>query len=340
MTPNGSKGLRILSYAEALCEAMDQEMSADPRVYLIGQGVNSPWYVGSSTKGLFDKFGPERVIDTPVSENGVTGAAIGSAMAGMRPVVIHPRMDFMLLAVEQIVGQAANWLYMFDGKVAVPVTIRPIINRGGEQAAQHSQALHAMYAHIPGLKVVMPATARDAKGLLIAAIRDPNPVIFIDDRWLYGVCDEVPEEPFAEEIGKAKVLRPGKDVSVVAVSYMVQEALAAAEQMAQEGVSVEVVDVRTVRPLDEQAIVETVSRTHRLVVADSGWSMCGISAEIVAVAACRALGELQAPPERVTLPACPAPMCQPQEQAYFPRSKDIVKAIQSVLDSRAVSVAV
>jgi pyruvate dehydrogenase E1 component beta subunit len=312
-------------------------MDADATVFLIGQGVNSPWYVGNTTEGVYDRFGPQRVIDTPVSENGVTGLAIGASMAGMKPVVIHPRMDFMLLAAEQLIGQAANWNYMFDGQVNVPVTIRSIVNRGGEQAAQHSQALQAMYAHIPGLKVVMPATPRDAKGLLIAAIHDPNPVVFIDDRWLYGVEGEVPERYFAEEIGRAKVLRRGTDVSVVATSYLVQESLAAAERLAEAGVSVEVVDLRTVRPLDEETVLESLARTHRLVVADTGWSMCGISAEVAALAACRGMYDLWAPVERVTLPCCPAPMCQPHETAYYPRASQVVAAVYRVLGANAVS---
>ncbi|MCY3022087.1 MAG: pyruvate dehydrogenase complex E1 component subunit beta [Planctomycetota bacterium] len=326
---------RMLSYGAALAEALMQEMERDPAVYLIGQGVNSPWYVGNSTKGILERFGPERVIDTPVAENAETGIAIGSAMCGMKPVVIHPRMDFCLLALEQIVSQAANWSYMFDGQVSVPVCIRPIINRGGEQAAQHSQALHAHYAHIPGLKVVMPATARDAKGLLIAAIRDPNPVVFIDDRWLYAVEGDVPEEPFAEEIGVAKVLREGKDLSIVAVSYLVQESLKAADQLAAQGISAEVLDVRTVRPLDERTILESLARTGRMVVADSGWSMCGVSAEIAALAAGPGFGYLRAPVERVTLPPCPAPMCKPHEEAYFPRARHVVAAALRVAGVKA-----
>jgi pyruvate dehydrogenase E1 component beta subunit len=306
-------------------------MAADDRVYLIGQGVNSPWYVGTSTEGIYDKYGPDRVIDTPVSENGVTGAAVGSAMVGMRPVVVHPRMDFMLLAVEQIIGQAANWHYMFDGQVSVPITIRAIINRGGEQAAQHSHALQAMFAHIPGLKVVMPATAQDAKGLLIGSIRDPNPVMFIEDRWLYESDGEVPEEPFEVPLGKAAVHRRGSDVTVVAASYMVLEALQAADTLAKEGLEIEVVDLRTVRPIDEETILRSISKTHRLVVADSGWSMCGISAEVCAIAASRGFHDLSAPIQRVTLPACPAPMCRVHEEAYFPRAADICKAITAVM---------
>src|SRR4030042_3959703 len=180
-----SSKIRKLQYSLAINEALLQMMSLDKSVFLIGQGVKSPWYVGNTARGLLEKFGPERIIDTPVSENAITGAAVGAAIVGMRPVVVHPRVDFMLYAFDPIINQAANWYYMNGGKASVPMVIWGIINRGGEQSAQHSQALHAMFAHVPGLKVVMPATAYEVKGLMIAAIKDPNPIVFIDDRWLY-----------------------------------------------------------------------------------------------------------------------------------------------------------
>ena len=185
--------MRTLTYAQAIREAHAQLLRSDPRVFLIGQGLWSPWYAGASLKDLDREFGKARILDSPVSENAVTGAAVGAALAGMRPIVFHPRMDFMLLAVDPIVNQAANWSYMFSGKVHVPVVVRPTINRGGEQGAQHSQALHAMFMHVPGLKVVMPANPHDAKGLLIAAVNDGNPVLYVDDRWLYDEEGDVPE---------------------------------------------------------------------------------------------------------------------------------------------------
>ena len=184
--------MRKLSYSLAINEALHQMMDSDPSVFLIGQGVKSPWYVGNTAKGLLEKFGPERVIDTPVSENAITGTAVGAALAGMRPVVVHPRVDFMMYAMDPVINEAANWHYMFGGKSSVPVVIWGIINRGGEQAAQHSQSLHALFAHVPGLKVVMPSTPYDAKGLMVAAIKDDNPVIYMDDRWLYNLEGEVP----------------------------------------------------------------------------------------------------------------------------------------------------
>ncbi|MDO9580576.1 MAG: alpha-ketoacid dehydrogenase subunit beta, partial [Bacteroidales bacterium] len=209
---------RKLQYSLAINEAFHQMMEADPSVFLMGQGTKSPWYVGNTAQGLLERFGEARVIDTPISENAMTGAAVGAALAGMKPIVVHPRMDFMLYAFDPIINEAANWYYMNGGKLSVPVVIWGIINRGGEQAAQHSQALHAMFAHTPGLKVVMPSTPYDAKGLMIAAIRDPNPVVYIDDRWLYSSEEVVPEEIYEVEIGKGVIRKEGTDATVVGVS--------------------------------------------------------------------------------------------------------------------------
>jgi pyruvate/2-oxoglutarate/acetoin dehydrogenase E1 component len=196
--------MRILNYAQAIREAHAQILATDPRAFVIGQGLWSPWYAGASLAGLDHEFSRDRIVDSPVSENATTGLAVGAALAGMRPIVFHPRMDFMLLAVDPIVNQAANWSYLFRGQISVPLVIRAVINRGGEQGAQHSQALHAMFMHIPGLKVVMPATPYDAKGLLIAALADPNPVLYIDDRCLYADAAHVPEEMFSVPIGKRR----------------------------------------------------------------------------------------------------------------------------------------
>ena len=240
-------------------------------------------------------------------------------------------MDFMLYAIDPIINEAANWYYMNGGKASVPVVIWGIINRGGEQAAQHSQALHATFAHVPGLKVVMPATPYDAKGLMVAAIRDPNPVIYIDDRWLYGLADEVPEEIYEVEIGKGIVRRPGKDVTLVAASFMVQEAMKAAQQMEQERISAEVIDLRTVKPLDQDLILESVRKTGRLVIADGGWKTCGLSAEIGALVAEKGFEFLKAPVRRITLPDCPAPASRELEAAYYPTSEAICTVIRELL---------
>jgi pyruvate dehydrogenase E1 component beta subunit len=306
-------------------------MEADRSVFVIGQGVNSPWYVGNTCQGLLKRFGVKRVIDTPVSENAMTGVAVGAAIAGMRPVVVHPRVDFMLYAMDPIINEAANWRYMCGGRSSVPAVIWGIINRGGEQAAQHSQALHGLFAHIPGLKVVMPATPYDAKGLMIAAIKDPDPVVFIDDRWLYGQTESVPETAYEVPIGKAVVRRQGADLTIAAISYMVSESLGAAGALAHEGIEAEVLDLRTAKPLDEEALLESVQRTGRLVVADVGWVTGGFAAEIAARVTEKGFRHLKAPVKRVALPDVPAPASRALEQVYYRTAQDIVKAAKELL---------
>lgn len=323
--------MRRLSYVQALNEGLRQALEQDSRVFIIGQGVKNPWYVGDSMRGIGERFGWERVIDPPVSEQGIDGVAIGAALAGFHPIVIHPRMDFMLMGVEQIINQAANWSYMFGGQTSVPLTIWAIINRGGQQAAQHSQALQAMFAHIPGLKVVMPSTPHDVKGLLLASIRDPNPVMFIDDRWLYALEGDVPEEPYTVPIGSAATLREGSDVTVVATSYMTHVCAQAATSLEARGIDVELIDVRTIKPLDEESILQSVRKTGRLVVVDAAWRSCGVAAEIAATMGEKAFGFLQAPIRRVTLPDAPAPMSVAQEKAYYITAEDVVATVEVTL---------
>jgi len=323
--------MRKIKYVQAINEALTQMMEKDTHIFIMGIGVNSPWYVGQSCVGLYDKFGSERVIDTPVAENGVTGIAIGAALAGMRPIMVQPRMDFIYYAMDQIINQAANWCYMFGGKVNVPVTIRGIINRGGEQAAQHSQSLQAMFMHVPGLKVVMPSTPYDAKGLLVASIEDNNPVIYIDERWLYEEEGEVPEELYEVPIGKGIVRREGRDVTVVATSYMVSEAKKASESLEKEDIDVEVVDLRSLKPLDEDILFRSVKKTGKLVVADASWKTCGAAAEIAALVASNAFEYLKAPIIRITLPDTPAPSSSALERIYYPRADDIVSAVNTLL---------
>jgi pyruvate/2-oxoglutarate/acetoin dehydrogenase E1 component len=322
---------RNLSYSLAINEAFHQAMEQDDSIILIGQGVKSPWYVGNTAQGLLSRFGEERVIDTPVSENAITGAAVGAALAGMRPVVVHPRMDFMLYAFDPIINEAANWHYMNGGNISVPVVFWGIINRGGEQGAQHSQALHAMFAHAPGLKVVMPATAYDAKGLMVAAIRDNNPVVYIDDRWLYNTEEHVPEEIYSIPIGKGLVRKRGKDITIIAISYLVKEAMEAAKILDKEGIDAEVVDPRTIKPLDEILILDSVRKTGRAVIADAGWRTYGAAAEISAVIAENCLSSLKSNIVRVTLPDIPAPASRTLEQVYYPRAAEIVTAVRKAL---------
>ena len=322
--------MRKLSYSLAINEALHQMMDSDPSVFLIGQGVKSPWYVGNTAKGLLEKFGPERVIDTPVSENAITGTAVGAALAGMRPVVVHPRVDFMMYAMDPVINEAANWHYMFGGKSSVPVVIWGIINRGGEQGAQHSQSIHAFFAHVPGLKVVMPSTPYDAKGLLVAAIKDDNPVIYVDDRWLYNLEGEVPKETYSIPIGKGIIRREGKDVTLVSTSYMVVESVKASEELGREGIEVEVIDLRSTKPLDETLLFESVKKTGRLVVVDGGWRTCGMAAEVSARVSENVFEYLKAPITRVTLPDSPAPASRILENEYFPTSKKIAQAVRTI----------
>lgn len=327
----GARRMRILTYAQAIREAHAQLLAEDPRVFLIGQGVRNPWYAGTSLQDLDKEFGRDRVIDSPVSENATTGAAIGAAITGMRPILFHPRMDFMLLAADPIMNQAANWSYLFAGQVAVPVVIRAVINRGGEQGAQHSQALQALFAHVPGLKVVMPATPYDAKGLLIAAVRDGNPVLYLDDRWLYESEGDVPEGLYEVPIGSAAVRRSGKDVTIVATSYMAAEAVKAAETLAQRGIDVELIDLRTIKPWDRDLVYSSVGKTGRLVIADAAWMSGGIAADIAAAVAGDIFHALKAPIGRVCLPDVPAPTSAALERAYYVGADDIVANVEKVL---------
>lgn len=323
---------RKLKYSQAINEAFHQAMELDESVFLIGQGVDSPWYVGNTTSGLKERFGPLRLIDTPVSENAVTGAAVGAAIVGMKPIVVHPRMDFITYAMDPIINEAANWHYMFGGKSCVPVVIWGIINRGGEQGAQHSQALHGLFAHIPGLKVVMPSNPYEAKGLMISAINDPNPVIYVDDRWLYSIEGVVPEKIYEIPIGKGLIIKEGKDISVVTCSYQVHLALEAAAELQRNGIDIEIVNIRTIKPLDENLILSSVSKTGRLIVIDGGWKSFGLASEIISIVTERVFDKLKSPPIRITLPDVPAPTSSLLEKNYYPDAASVFRVIKKVFD--------
>ena len=299
-----SSNNRKLKFSLAINEALQQMMDVDESVFIIGQGVKSPWYVGQTANGLLERFGQDRVIDTPVSENAMTGAAVGAALAGMRSIVVHPRMDFMFYAMDPIINEAANWYYMNGGKLPVPVVIWGIINRGGEQAAQHSQSLHTIFGHIPGLKVVMPSTPYDAKGLMISAIKDDNPVVYIDDRWLHDSEGTVPEDIYEVPIGKAVVRIEGDDCTLVTTSYISRYAIEAAATLAREGIKIEVIDIRTVKPLDKDLIIESVKKTGRLVVTDVGWKTFGMAAEISSTIFEEAFDYMKSPAIRVVYLMC------------------------------------
>lgn len=325
--------VKVRSYAEAIHEAFVYLLSRHDDVVAIGQGVWSPWYVGASMTDLDKKFGKDRVIDTPVSEWATTSAAVGASLNGLRPIVIHPRIDFMILASDSLVNQAAKWNHMLGGQASPAVTVRGIINRGGEQGAQHSQALHSWYAHIPGLRVVMPATVADARDLLIAATLSNDPVLYIDDRWLYDQKAEIeePRDLHLADFGN-QILCEGSDISLVGTSWATLLNLKAAELLAHEGISAEVVDCRILNPFDRRPIVESVLKTGRMVATDGSWATCGLAAELIATAAEGIPpAAWKAAPVRITLPAAPAPTSAPLEKDYYPAPEHIAAVAAKLL---------
>lgn len=318
---------RKIIQAEAIREALEQAMAEDERVILIGEGVPDPKGIFGTTSGLQERFGAARVFDMPLAENGMTGICIGAAISGLRPVMVHQRIDFALLCMDQLINNAAKWRYMFAGQVSVPIVVRLIVGRGWGQGPQHAQSLQALFAHVPGLKVVMPSSGYDAKGMLLAAIRDDNPVIFIEHRWLHGIADEVPSQPYTVPLDKAAIRRPGQDATVVAFSFMVVEALLAAKALAELGINLEVIDARVVRPLDMSTVIESVTRTGTLIVVDTAWKTGGVAGEVVACATEAAFGFLRRPPLRVALPDIPAPTSHHLTKDYYPDALQLARAI-------------
>ncbi len=327
----GVNDMRELKYSEALREAQDQCMAADGSVYVMGLGAPDPTGIFGSTLGLAEKYGADRVLDMPLSENAMTGIAIGSAITGFRPVMTHQRIDFALTAMEQIVNQAAKWHYMFDGQMCVPLVVRMIIGRGWGQGPQHSQSLQAMFAHVPGLKVIMPTTAHDAKGMLVSAIEDDSPVVMLEHRWLYNIPDNVPEEIYRVPIGKARVMREGSDVTLVCLSYMSLEALRAADMLREHDIEAEVIDLRSLRPLDTDTIQASVKKTGCLLVADTAHMEYGASAEIVASIAETMSFDLRCNPKRLGLPEHPAPTSPALADDYYPRAPHIAAAVLEMM---------
>ena len=323
--------MRAITFRAALLEAQSQALESDERVFIMGLGVDDPKGVFGSTLGLHRKFGPTRVFDTPLAENGITGIAIGAALAGMRPVLVHQRADFLLLTMDQLVNHAAKWHFMFGGGQSVPLVVRAVVGRGWGQGAQHSQSLHATFMHVPGLKVVLPSTAYDAKGLLLASITDPNPVIFIEHRMLYEHTDDVPSERYEVPLGRAAVRRHGRDVTIAGISYGAFEATQAAGTLEQEGCDAEVIDLRTAKPWDASAVLGSVRKTGRLVVVDTTWRTAGLAAEIAARVGEEAFDALRAPIQRVTLPDAPTPTAWVLEKAYYPGVPQIVAAVKRTL---------
>jgi pyruvate/2-oxoglutarate/acetoin dehydrogenase E1 component len=282
MRPERNGAMRIATYVEALREAVEQEMERDPAVMLFGLDVDDHKAIQGSTRGLLERFGSERVFTTPLSEDAMTGVAIGAAMAGMRPIHVHIRMDFLMLAMNQLINIAAKTHYMYGGAYKVPMVVRCIIGKSWGQGAQHSQGLHSMFMHVPGLTVAAPGNAHDAKGCMIAAIRDHNPVIFVEHRLLYSTEAIVPEESFVAEIGKGRLVAPGNDITLVGISSMVMECLRARELLAEIGISAAVVDPVWLTPLDMETIGASADHTGRVLVVDNAWTSCGASAEVIA----------------------------------------------------------
>jgi pyruvate/2-oxoglutarate/acetoin dehydrogenase E1 component len=329
------KQIKKTSYGHALREGFAYLLKNYPEVFTIGQGLWSPWYVGNTMTDMEKEFGKERVIDTPVAELACTGVAVGAAICGKRPVIIHPRVDFALLALDQVVNQAAKWCHMLGGQVSVPVTIRAIINRGGEQGAQHSQSLHSWFAHIPGLRVVMPSTVQDARDLLIASVLCDDPVMFIDDRWLYELEEQLPPVKEIDLREQGPVIRKeGTDITLVGCSYPAQQCLEAAENLSQEGISAEIVDLRVLNPLKREVIVKSVAKTGRLLAVDGDWSTCGMAAEVIASAVEQVPpAVLRVAPRRITLPDAPAPTSKPLEKAYYFKAEDIFRKAMEMVRS-------
>jgi len=328
--------MRKISYGEALNEAMMQEMERDPNVFVYGLDISDHKRIFGSTNGLVEKFGAERCFGTPLSEDAMTGFGLGAAINGLRPIHVHNRVDFMLLAMNQIVNMLSNYRYMIGGKLKVPMVIRAIVGRGWGQSSQHSKSLHSIFAHIPGLKVVLPTTPKDAKGLLISAIRDDNPVILMEHRWLYDTIGEVPEDPEVIPLGEPNILHSGNNVTVVATSWMNVEALKAAEVMQKHGISVEVVDPRTISPLNDKLILESVKKTGHCIVADNDWLNCGFSAEVAARVSESCFKDLKSPVSRIGFAETPCPTTRPLENNFYPNAIDIIKSIESKLELQPI----
>jgi acetoin:2,6-dichlorophenolindophenol oxidoreductase subunit beta len=333
---------RQLSFNQALNEAMRQEMRRDPKVILMGEdvagGANVEHLHGDDawggvlgvTKGLVKEFGRERVLDTPISESGFIGAAVGAAVTGLRPIAEMMFVGFMGVCFDQLLNQGAKLRYMFGGKAKVPLVIRTICGGGFRAAAQHSQVLYALFTHIPGLKTVVPSNPYDAKGLLIASIRDDDPVIFFEDITLGGMKGPVPEEPYTITLGKAEVKRSGTDVTIVAIGKMVHRALQAAEELQKQGKSAEVIDPRTLSPFDEETVLESVTKTGRLVVVDESHPRCSMATDIAALIADKGFDSLNGPIKTVTAPHTPVPFSPPLEDHYLPNSQKIIDAALSL----------
>lgn len=318
---------RELRFNQAILEGTTQLMENDPSVYIMGLGVPDPKGIFGTTTGLDKKFGPNRVMDMPTSENAMTGIAIGSAIRGMRPIMTHQRVDFFILALDQLINNAAKWHYMFGNQMTAPIVIRLVIGRGWGQGPQHSQSLQSLFAHIPGLKVVMPSTPYDAKGLLVSAVKDNNPVVYLEHRWLHNIHGPVPEEMYEVPIGKAHVIEEGKDITIAAISDMVLEARKALAILKEEGISAELIDLRSVKPIDKETLIKSVRKTGKLLVVDPDWKTCGFAGEIISIITEEAFNDLKAPPARITYPDRHSPTSWALANHYYPTHRAIAMEV-------------
>lgn len=322
---------RSITYRDAINEALKQEMRRDPNVIVYGIDVADHKRIFGSSDGLVEEFGAERCFSTPLAEDAMTGLGMGAALNGLRPVHVHMRVDFFLLAMNQLANMITTHRYGSGGQFKVPMVIRAIIGRGWGQSYQHSKSLQSWFAHLPGLKVVMPATPVDAKGMLVAAIRDDNPVVIIEHRWLYDAVGDVPEAAEPLPLNESRVLRSGKDVTVIATSWMNVEAMKAAEILAKQGVDVEVIDARTVAPFDEKTAVESVRKTGHLVIADNDWVNCGFSAEIATRVYEACYSGLKSPIARIGYAETHCPCTRPLENEFYPNAINIIRTIEQKL---------
>jgi len=327
---------KIIRYDEAILKGFDYLLKVYPEVFIIGQGLWSPWYVGNTMNNLEKKYGKERIIDTPVSESACTGAAVGASLKGMKPVIVHPRMDFLLYAMDSIVNHAAKWSYMFGGQASPSVTVRAIINRGGEQGPQHSQALHSWFAHVPGLTVVMPSSVQDAKDLLIASVLSKGPVIYIDDKWLYGQ-EAILKDSKKINLSsiKPKIINSGKDITIVGCGHSLMLAKQSNKTLLANGIKAEIIDLRIVNPFKPETIVKSVLKTRRLLVVDPGTRTAGFAAEVISsVVEKLPIKTLLAQPVRITLPDAPAPTSSNLEKNYYFNSNTIIANVFKILKKK------
>ena len=320
-----------LAFVDAIRDGLDVAMQIDPHMICYGLGVDDPKRIFGTTTGLAEKYGNGRVFDVPTSEAAMTGIAVGAALRGVRSVTVHQRLDFFLLAMDQLINSAAKWHFRFGGQRSVPIVIRLILGRGWGQGPTHSQSLHSWFAHVPGLKVVMPTNAADAKGLLLSSIFDPNPVLFLEHRWLHQAVSEVPQGDYRLPIGQARVVAPGTDITITAMSYLVPEAIRAAEMLAKHGVSCEIIDLRTIRPLDLPAVSASVQKTGRLLALDSGLPICSVASEIVAFASERHFQSLRTAPRRLTMPDHPEATSFALTRDLHPSGESIASTVSDML---------